>query len=112
MILEINKLISSENEYINKIGWLVYNREDQNGGLSKNELTELLEFLTPLNFEDIEYEQFEKGKQEGFDEGYKLGKEDGRAEVTMITDKKDIRDIFDSLNERLTVRRGVFSEYD
>lgn len=112
MILEINKLINSENKYINKIGWLIYDRENQTGGLTKSELENLLELLTPINFEDIEYEQFEKGKQEGFNEGYSLGLEEGKVQATMITNKDKIKEVLSDLSAITYKRRGVFSEYD
>lgn len=60
------------------------------GGLTKTELENPLDLITPTNFEDIEYEQFEKGKQEGFNEGYSLGLEDGKVQIAKIIDKEKL----------------------
>lgn len=59
MLFEINKLIESECYMIKKVGWLIYNREDQNGGLNKEELNELLSFLNETSLEEV----FEKGRE-------------------------------------------------
>ena len=61
MILEINKLISSDFNMLKKLGWLLYNRQDQNGGLTKDELNELLHILS--------VEEMEKEYQMAYDEG-------------------------------------------
>lgn len=62
MLFDINKLISSEFNMLNKVGWLLYNREDQNGGLNKEELNELLHIVS--------IESMEKEYQQAYDEGF------------------------------------------
>lgn len=66
LMFEINKLISSEIDILTKVGWLLYNREDQNGGLSKNELDDMLRILT---VEEMGRE-LQASYDEGFDDGY------------------------------------------
>ncbi|AJA41428.1 hypothetical protein AXJ14_gp109 [Geobacillus virus E3] len=111
MILEINKLINSGDKYISKIGWLIYNREDQDGGLNKQELEELVELLAPLNFEDIFDEYYEKGKQEGFEEGYQIGLDDGKIQAMELKNQN-----YDELLKDITTitkrRNRITGEYD
>lgn len=64
MILEINKLINSEFDILKKIGWLIYNREDQDGGLDKEELNELLQIVTD---EEV-HREYKIGYDEGFND--------------------------------------------
>jgi flagellar biosynthesis/type III secretory pathway protein FliH len=111
MILEINQLINSGDKYISKIGWLIYNREDQNGGLNKQELEELLGLLTPLNIEDIIDKHYEKGKQEGFEEGYQMGLEDGKVKAMELKNQNYdelLRDIITTTKRR----NRITGEYD
>jgi hypothetical protein len=65
MIYEINKLINSEFEPIQKLGWLLYNREDQNGGLTKEEVYKLIEIFADGDFEEILEEQYLEGFKDG-----------------------------------------------
>lgn len=53
MTLEINKLIDSDYDVLEKIGQLLYNREDQNGGLTKEELNSLLQILTVEAIDEV-----------------------------------------------------------
>lgn len=112
MILEINKLINSGDEYISRIGWLIFNREDQNGGLNKRELEELLELLVPLDsLEDILDEHYEKGVQEGFEDGYKMGLEVGKVQAMELKNQNYdelLKDII-ATNKR---RNSITGEYD
>jgi hypothetical protein len=62
VILEINKLINSDFDILNNIGWLLYNRADQNGGLAKEELNELLQIVT--------IEEMEKECKVAYDKGF------------------------------------------
>lgn len=62
MILEINKLIDSDFNMLKKVGWLVYNRENQVGGLTKDELNQLLHIVT--------IDEMQKEYQSGYDEGF------------------------------------------
>lgn len=69
---DINKLINSENEHLRKIGWLLYDREDQDGGLNNDELDNLIHILNDFNeddFDSILAEEYEKGYQEGYNDG-------------------------------------------
>lgn len=66
MILDTNKLIESEFDILKKVGWLIYNREDQEGGLNKNELNDLLHIVT-VNEMEKEYQQ---AYDEGFNDGF------------------------------------------
>lgn len=112
MILEINKFINSGDKYISKIGWLIYNREDQEGGLNKRELEELLELLVPLeSLEDMFDMYYEKGVQEGFEDGYKMGLEVGKVQVTELKNQN-----YDELLKDIIVenkrRNRITGEYD
>jgi hypothetical protein len=62
MTLEINKLIDSDFDMLNKLGWLLYNREDQNGGLNLEEVYELLKIVTE--------DEMKKDYQDGYYDGY------------------------------------------
>lgn len=42
---EIEKLINSSFSILEELGWLLYNRKDQNDGLDKDELDDLLRIL-------------------------------------------------------------------
>jgi hypothetical protein len=65
MELEINKLITSEFKMLKELGWLLYNREDQNGGLTLNEVHKLLKAVT--------VEELEKEIKDSYDEGFNDG---------------------------------------
>jgi hypothetical protein len=65
MIFEINKLINSDSDMLKKIGWLLYDSTDQDGGLNKEELHNLLRILT---VEEME-EEYKAAYQEGFNDG-------------------------------------------
>jgi hypothetical protein len=65
MELEINKLITSEFKMLKELGWLLYNREDQNGGLILNEVHKLLKAVTA--------EELEKEIKDSYDEGFNCG---------------------------------------
>jgi hypothetical protein len=64
MTLEINKLIDSEFEMLRKLGWLLYEREDRNGGLNLEEVYKLLHIV---NVEEMEKE-YKAAYDEGFDD--------------------------------------------
>lgn len=53
MMLEINKLIESEYELLNKVGWLLHGREDQNGGLNIEEVYELVKMINDESATEI-----------------------------------------------------------
>lgn len=53
MMLEVNKLIESEYELLNKVGLLLYGREDQNGGLNKEEIYELVKVINDESVTEI-----------------------------------------------------------
>lgn len=74
----INKLINSENEYIKQIGWLLYDRQDQNGGLNNDEVDKLVSVLLDMSEESIDM-LLEKEYQEGYEEGYNDGLRDGES---------------------------------
>ena len=65
MILEINQLISSHHEIVSKLGWLLYGREDQNGGLNKNEVEELMKLVNDSSVEKILSGAYDEGFNEG-----------------------------------------------
>lgn len=65
MLLEINKLINSDFGMLKKLGWLLYDREDQIGGLTKEELYKLLHIVS--------IEEVEKEYQEAYNEGFNDG---------------------------------------
>lgn len=60
-----NKLISSDFEMLRKLGWLIYDREDQDGGLTTDELEELLKIVTEDEMQRI----CQEAHNEGFEEG-------------------------------------------
>lgn len=60
--LEINKLINSEFNILQQLGKILYNRENQNGGLTFNELDDLLGIVS--------VEELEKEYQEAYNEGF------------------------------------------
>ncbi|MFS1518599.1 hypothetical protein V1503_19360 [Bacillus sp. SCS-151] len=62
MILETQKLINSDYSILNKVGWFLYNREDQQGGLSKEEIDDLLHILCN--------EEMEKELRTTYDKGF------------------------------------------
>ncbi|MGD6876943.1 hypothetical protein [Bacillus infantis] len=65
MTFDINNLIDSEFKMLSKIGWLLYNREDQHGGLTAEEVYELLQII---NEEEMENE-YQQAYDEGFNDG-------------------------------------------
>lgn len=65
MVLDIQKLIASEFDMLNKLGWLLYNRDNQDCGLSKDELYKLLHIV---NEEEI-YKEYKTGYDEGLQDG-------------------------------------------
>lgn len=75
MELEINKLIESEIDEINKIGWLLYDK-GINDGLDKEATEQIIELLANITDErDYTDSDFEKAYQEGYDEGYDAAKD-------------------------------------
>jgi hypothetical protein len=66
VILETQKLINSDFDMLKKVGWLVYNRENQEAGLSKDELNELLQIVSDEEME----KEYQIAYNEGFNEGY------------------------------------------
>ncbi|MFO1442938.1 hypothetical protein KDN24_06870 [Bacillus sp. Bva_UNVM-123] len=65
MLFEINKLIGSEFDMLKRVGWLLYNRFDQHGGLEIEELNELLHIVS--------IEEMEKEYRLAYDEGFNDG---------------------------------------
>lgn len=63
--LEINKLIDCNFDMLQQLGKLIYNRENQDGGLTVNELDELLRIVT--------VEEMDKEYQEAYDQGFNNG---------------------------------------
>ncbi|MGG3890243.1 hypothetical protein [Metabacillus fastidiosus] len=61
MEYEVNKLINSGFEMLEKIGWLIYNRENQNRGLSKEELYDLLRITTVQEMEKEYHKAYDEG---------------------------------------------------
>ena len=61
MDLEINKLIDSEFIMLNKLGWLLFHRNDLKGGLDANELNELLKIVNEGEMESVYTEGFNEG---------------------------------------------------
>jgi hypothetical protein len=64
MELDINKLINSESDILKRIGWLLYGREDQKGGLNQEEIYKLLSIIS---VEEMEKE-YKAAYEEGFDD--------------------------------------------
>lgn len=64
MDLDINKLINSDFEMLKKLGWLLYHREDQNGGLNLEEIHNLLSIVTVGAIEKV----YENGFSDGISE--------------------------------------------
>jgi hypothetical protein len=65
VILEINKLIESDYDSISKVGWLLYDIQDRNTGLTQDELVHIVSLL---GNSDIDKE-LEKEYDRGFDDG-------------------------------------------
>ena len=65
-MFEINKLIGCQYPMLQKVGWLLYSRDDTNGGLTTQELGRLLETLT--------VEGMEKECDDAYDEGFSEGR--------------------------------------
>lgn len=68
MIYETQKLLNSDSEILNKIGWILYDRKDENSGLTYEELNRLVKILL---------DGFEKEMQDSYNEGYEDGLCDG-----------------------------------
>lgn len=70
MDLQIHKLTQSESDWIEKIGWILYD-EDLSNGLSKEALHRIVDLIEEASeshsTNDIE---LEGAYQEGYDEGY------------------------------------------
>ncbi|MCM3109908.1 hypothetical protein [Lederbergia lenta] len=56
MIPQINKLLDSDYDELEELGRLIYNREDQSGGLNADELDKLLYIIDEDFFESIREE--------------------------------------------------------
>ncbi|MEK4824494.1 hypothetical protein NSS71_08040 [Niallia sp. FSL W8-0951] len=65
MDIHIQKLINSDYEILEKFGWLLYNREDQNAGLSQEEVYELMKILN----EDTMEKEYRAAYEEGMSDG-------------------------------------------
>ena len=65
MNIEINQLIASHHDVVSMLGWLLYNRVDQNGGLNKEEVEQLVKIVNDDSVRKI----FDFGFDEGFEEG-------------------------------------------
>ena len=65
MILDINKLCESEFGILRDLGNLLYNRENQDGGLTKDEVCSLLDIMNKSKLEE-----FYKEYREGYDFEY------------------------------------------
>ncbi|WP_219620072.1 hypothetical protein [Bacillus sp. T33-2] len=65
IVLEINNLINSEHKMLRDFGWLLYGRQNQDGGLTKEELNELLQIVTVENMEN----EYQTAYNEGFNDG-------------------------------------------
>lgn len=61
VILKVNKLMNSHHECLHKLGWLIFNREDQNGGLSLDELERLLDIIDHDTIEEIYNDGYRDG---------------------------------------------------
>lgn len=62
---EVEKLINSSFSILKELGWLLYNRKDQNGGLDKDELDSLLRVVS--------VESMEKEYKAAYDDGFNDG---------------------------------------
>lgn len=72
MIQKINRLINSENPYMRKMGWFLYDRLHQEVFTS----SEIEEMLSMFDIEQYE-EQIEKECEKGYARGYSIGYENG-----------------------------------
>lgn len=52
MISKINKMIKHDNEYISKIGWFLYDKNNGENGLSKDEIEELIDLIVKVGDEE------------------------------------------------------------
>jgi len=64
MIYDVQNLSNSKFEILKKFGHLLYNREDQDGGLSKEEVYKLLKIFDEINLRSVYKEGFEAGLEE------------------------------------------------
>lgn len=73
MIHKINALMNSEYEFLKRIGWFLFDRNNGQDGLTSNEVEELIHML---EFENIESD-LEDVRDEGYAKGYDKGYSDG-----------------------------------
>ncbi|WP_310876987.1 hypothetical protein [Priestia megaterium] len=64
MIYDIQVLKGSGYDVLKKLGHLLDNREDQAGGLNKEEVYELLKIVNDSNIDKVYRKGFEKGMHE------------------------------------------------
>jgi hypothetical protein len=67
MELQINKLINCEVKILKDLGWLLYHRKDQQGGLSLDEVHSLLKLITVEATEKIYNNGFSDGISEALE---------------------------------------------
>lgn len=76
MIQTVNKLMESENTYLRKVGWFVYDRLNQEF-ISMQEVEELLILLATDKLSEQLEKEYEEGTTTGTTEGYAVGYDDG-----------------------------------
>jgi hypothetical protein len=78
MQLEINKMIESENSFIKRLGWFLYDQNGLEKGLSSQATKELIELFSTYNVSREEEKVWDKA----YNEGYK----DAEEELTRYCD--------------------------
>lgn len=79
MILQINQLTQSDIEAVRKIAWLIYERDNGENGLDKNDVEEILYLLSDIDnslqktIEEAERKAWDRGYDEGYRDGYSEG---------------------------------------
>jgi hypothetical protein len=72
MQVEINKMIESENNFIKRLGWFLYDQNGLEKGLSGQATKDLVDLFSTYNVGREEDKMWKKA----YDEGYKDGEED------------------------------------
>jgi hypothetical protein len=66
MQLEINKMIESENSFIKRLGWFLYDQNGLEKGLSGQATKELIELFNTYNVSREEEKVWDKAYNEGY----------------------------------------------
>jgi flagellar biosynthesis/type III secretory pathway protein FliH len=86
MIYEINRFIDDDHPTIQRAGWLLYNRVEQDGGLTLDETEQLAEILDDLAEELAEVPEVDELYNVGYADGYTEGNKQARRVKPELTD--------------------------